>query len=889
MDDTNKAESCVDNVANEVLTLAASADRDKLTNMLRHYLEVKDEYPEYVLFYQLGDFYEMFFDDAVNMSKELGLTLTARSGTPMCGVPHHSAETYIQKLIKRNYRVALCEQVVLPDGKIIRKVKKVVTPGTSVNDLALDEGKNNYIGSFCSVGGVIGMAFADVSTGELHLAHIGLSPKNAIDHIAVIELIARFAPTEVMFNTAFLDCKQAGDHMRLHTKCLAVTMEDDKFAPDLSLIENRLGNLVDGVSLIEDVSVSGALCALIRYVEYTQKTGAVRFTRLNCGSAGSQSEYLEIGMTARRNLELIASMREIDRKKGTLLWVLDRTKTPMGKRRLNALIKQPFRNHLTIVRRLDAVEELTLNTPALSELREHLSIIRDLERLTAKIVYKSANPRDIYALGASCGGVAQLKAVLSVFTADFHGEINSMLDSLDDIAALVTNAVIPAPPLAVRDGGYICDGFNAELDKFRSLAKGGDELLSEIEAREREATGIKNLKIGYNRIFGYYIEISKGQTASAPAHYTRKQTLTSGERYIIDELKQIEEEILSAKEKAIELELELLNEVRKVIELAFERVTRTAAAVGELDVICSLADVAVRENYCRPEITLENTIDMKESRHPVVEKMSTETAFTPNDCRFDEKDTRLMLITGPNMAGKSTYMRQIALIVIMAQMGGFVPAKSARIGVSDKIFTRVGASDDLVSGQSTFMVEMLEVAEILREATRHSLVVLDEIGRGTSTFDGVSIAKAVAEHVNNKIGCKTLFATHYHELVCLEKQYNGIKNYSVSVSKKGDDLTFLHKIIKGGTDRSYGIEVARYAGLPKAVIARSKKLLEQMELNSKIEFETQLLNEEESVSQIDFALIERDNAINRIKSVDLNGITPLEALSFLGELKEALE
>jgi DNA mismatch repair protein MutS len=833
---------------------ADNMDKENLTPMLRQYVEIKEQHPGFVLFYRLGDFYEMFFDDAVEISKELGLTLTARAGTPMCGVPHHAAENHIQKLISRGFRVAMCEQVENPDGKgpMTREVARLITPGTVTLDSMLDEGKNNFIGCFYYNGMKTQIACGDLSTGALYVCC-------AESEQEVIDTIARFMPSEVLFNADFTDLKKAGDFLRIKVQCLAEVLPEEDFKPD-------------------------AQSALIKYIKKTQKTDEVSFTVINTDSS---EETLEIGMTAQYNLELTETMR-VREKRGSLLWVLDRTKTAMGKRRIRALIQRPFKNHLTIIKRLDAAEELIQNTPKLSELRESLTGIYDLERLLSRIVYKTANPRDVYALGMACTLIPQVKGILSGLSSPLFKEIDIQADNLNETSALIENAIMPNPPVKTAEGGYINDGFNKELDRLRGLTDGGQALLLEIEAREREATGIKSLKVGYNRVFGYYIEISKANADSAPAHYIRKQTLTNGERYITDELKKIEEDMLSAKDKIIALEAEIFKDVKTFIENELDKITRTARAIAEIDVLASLSDVAVRENYCRPEITLDNVIDIKDSRHPVVEKMLSDSTFTPNDCYLDCKNSRTAIITGPNMAGKSTYMRQIALIMVMAQIGSFVPAKSARIGTCDKIFTRVGASDDLSAGQSTFMVEMLEVAEILNNATAQSFVILDEIGRGTSTFDGVSIAKAVAEYINNKIGCKVLFATHYHELIKLEKQHSGIINLSVSVNRRGDELTFLHKIVGGGSDRSYGIEVAKLAGLPGSVVAQAKKALKSMELNSKIELEEQLQVEEDTLSQIDFSLIARDNVITRLKSLDLNSMTPLDALAELSEIKKLL-
>jgi DNA mismatch repair protein MutS len=833
-------------------------NKDSLTPMLRQYVEIKEQHKGYVLFYRLGDFYEMFFDDAVNISKELGLTLTARAGTPMCGVPYHSAESYIQRLIRKDYRVAMCEQIESSanGGKMMeREVVRLITPGTVTLDSMLDEGKNNFIAAlrYDKDTGLTNIACGDLSTGVLYVC-------NADTEQEVINQIARYAPSEVLFNADFMDCTKVGEFLRTKLKCLAEVLPDKDFEPNAS-------------------------AALIAYIKHTQKTDEVKFTTVNDESL---DDFLEIGHTARYNLELTETMRTRE-KKGSLLSVLDRTKTAMGKRRIRQLISQPFRNQLTVIRRLDAVEELTRSTPKLAELRETLSGIYDLERLMSRVVYKTSNPRDVYALGVTCAQVPQVKGFLNTLSAPLFAELDAGIDCLSEVSALIENAVLPEPPVKTQDGGYINDGFNEELDRLRGLTDGGKRLLDEIEAREREATGIKNLKVGYNRVFGYYIEVSKSYTGSVPESYHRKQTLTNGERYITEELKKVEEDILSAKDRIIALESEILKDVRAFIENELDKILGTARGVAEIDVLCSLADVAVRENYCRPEITLDNVIDIKDSRHPVVEKMLDGSAFTPNDCFLDSKNSRLAIITGPNMAGKSTYMRQIALIVIMAQMGSFVPAKSARLGAADKIFTRVGASDDLSAGQSTFMVEMLEVADILNNATDKSFVILDEIGRGTSTFDGVSIAKAVAEHICRKVGCKTLFATHYHELIRLEKQNQGIVNLSVSVNRRGEELTFLHKIVQGGTDRSYGIEVAKLAGIPAPVISQAKKALKSMELGSKIELEEQLQIEEEAGGQIDFSLIARDNAISRIRSLDLNSMTPLDALAELSKLKKAIE
>jgi len=858
-------------------------EKENLTPMLKQYADIKAEYPGFVLFYRLGDFYEMFFDEAKEISKELELTLTARAGVPMCGLPYHAAEGYIQKLIKKGYKIALCEQIESPDGKgpMTRKVTRLITPGTLIEDSMLDESRNNYIGSFCAGGdgSNCGIAFGDLSTGSLGICV-------ADGESGVIDEIARFMPSEAIFNAEFLNFKNAGVFMKNKARCLAEIAEESDFTPDKVYIEQLLNG---GVNLnefpeLENPLAVGALCALLRYCEYALKSDKAAFTLT---SAGKSADFMEIGLTASRNLELTENARSRD-KKNTLLGVLDRAKTAMGRRRLRQLITRPYRNHLTIVKRLDAVEELTQNAPILAQIRDELSGVFDFERLMSRVIYGKAAPRDICALGAACARIPAVKNLLGTFNKPLLRELNGGMDALTETSALIANALVAEPPVSVKDGGYISGGFNPELDRLRELADGGANTLSEIEKRERAETGIKNLRVGYNRVFGYYIEVSKSYAGAVPERYRRKQTLAGGERYVTEELKKIEEDILSAKEKIVALEQEILAEVRAFVTGECEKIRRTSEAVADLDLLCSLAEVAVRENYRRPEITLESVIELKDSRHPVVEKTLSGGEFAPNDCYLDTKDSRLAIITGPNMSGKSTYMRQVALIAIMAQMGSFVPAQKARIGVADKLFTRVGATDDLASGHSTFMVEMLEVAEILASATKQSLVILDEIGRGTSTFDGISIAKAVAEHINAKIGCRTLFATHYHELIELEKLNTGIKNLSVGAVKKGDQITFLHKIVEGGTDDSYGIEVAKLAGLPESVVREAKKALRRMEMNSKIEMEQQLREEEESGGQVNFALIARDNAVNRLKLLNLNDLTPIEALKQLEALQKLL-
>jgi len=856
----------------------------ELTPMLKQYLEIKEKYKDYVLFFRLGDFYEMFFEDAVEISKKLELTLTSRAETPMCGVPYHSADKYIKQLVETGHKVAICEQIgeVTGKGLVERGITRIVTAGTLIEDNMLDAGSNNFIASFYmrnksgGINAACGVVFADLSTGELNAFE--KSGKNFEDEL--ITEIARFMPVEVLFNTDFMSLKNTGNFIKAKIPgCVGETLDDCEY--DVGILKNY--NFIPLEIVTENPLAAGAIAALLNYIKKTHLNDAPRFTELNMHSGG---DFMDLGLTARRNLELTENIRSKD-KKNTLMWVLDRTRTSMGRRRLKQFIERPLTDHARILRRLEAVDELTKNVVGLGDLRESLGGVYDIERLMTRIVYNKANPRDVSAFGITCGRIPELKYVLAQFGAPLLQKLNERISDMPEVSALVESAIKPEPPALTKDGGYINDGYNAELDRLRLIKNDNKRILSELEERERKATGIKNLRIGDNRVFGYYIEISKSNTDSAPAHYIRKQTLTNGERYITDELKKIENEILGANDKIIALEAELFAEVIEFIKARLEAAQKTAEAISITDVLGGFAACAIENNYVRPEITSESVIEIKDGRHPVIEKVLKGGIFTPNDIYLDTDKNRLLIITGPNMAGKSTFMRQVTLITIMAQIGSFVPAKSARIGVVDKVFTRVGASDDLAAGQSTFMVEMTEVAEILKNATRKSLVILDEIGRGTSTFDGISIAKAVAEYINNKTGCKTLFATHYHELISLERRNTGIRNFSAVASKRGDELHFLHKIVEGGVDDSYGIEVAKLAGVPEKVIASAKESLKVMELNSKIELETEL-RERESEAQIDFTSLARESVINRLKTLDVNGLTPLEALQVLAELKKEL-
>jgi len=862
-------------------------ETEKTSPMLKQYKEIKEKYSDYILFFRLGDFYEMFFEDAQTVSRELELALTQRAGSPMCGVPFHSAEIYIKKLIDRGFKVAICEQLTDPHaskGLVQRGVIRLVTAGTVIEASMLSEDCNNYILSVYSDSDGTGMAFADISTGEVHVFE--KTGKNREQEI--IAEISRFNPVELLINNGFVDLKSVNQFVsdRLK-KCICELLDDESFNnSDLSVITNQFENKDDVTSLgISSMPFAQkALCALFRYVGEAQMANVKRFVEVSAHNSG---DYMDLGLTAQRNLELCETMRTKE-KRGSLLWVLDKCVTAMGRRRLRAWVERPLMSHTKIVARLNAVDELTQNSAELSEIREALKGVYDLERLMSRIMYKSASPRDIFTFGKTCARLPILKEHLSQLQSKKLVELNNSISELTEVAHLVENAIANEPPLSVKDGKVIKPGFNEEIDRLRSISENSAAYLREMEAREREATGIRTLKISSNRVFGYYIEVSNSFKEQVPAHYERKQTLTNGERYVTEELKKIEGEILGANDRILALETAIFGEVRDFIASKLTEIQQTAAAVSKVDALCSMAQVSLENDYVKPEITLDSVIDIKDGRHPVIEKILLDHPFTPNDVYLTNTDSRLLIITGPNMSGKSTFMRQTALIVLMAQIGCFVPARYARIGVVDKIFTRVGASDDLTAGQSTFMVEMNEVAEILNSATKNSLVILDEIGRGTSTFDGISIAKATAEYISNKIGCKTLFATHYHELITMEKEQEGVRNFSVAVSKRGDDIKFLHKIVPGGTDDSYGIEVAKLAGLPNKVVQRAKEELKELEVGGKVRLAEAIEKSRANNTQFSFTAVEEQNAIARIRAADINTMSPMDALMFLKELKDNL-
>lgn len=868
-------------------------DRSKISPMMQQYLEIKDKYKDCVLFFRLGDFYEMFFDDAIVVSKALELTLTGRDcgleeRAPMCGVPYHAADTYIKELIDRGFKVAVCEQLTDPaesKGIVVRDVIRVVTPGTLIESSMLDEGKNNYVCSifYDQTEQTCGVASADISTGEAFLSFFEGKDLEA----GVINELSRCQPAEIIFPENFLSLKNVTDFVKIRMKCPVTLRDSVCFSPEKR--RSVVLNLFKVKSFSElGISENGAdccaVCGLFDYIDDTQKISVSRFTSIEILNSDA---YMGLDLNARRNLELTETLRSKDRK-GSLLWVLDSTKTSMGRRMLKNWIEQPLKSPARIIERLDAVEALTRKSVILSDIQIFLERVYDLERLMTKVMYKKANPRDLKALSATAMQLPSLKKELEKFSDNkLLSKYNNDISTLEEMVRLVENAVVDDPPVAVKDGGVIKDGFNEELDSLRHIMNHGKEMIEDIECREREATGIKTLKIGFNRVFGYYIEVTRSYQELVPEGYIRKQTLANAERYITEELKNAENAILGAKDKALSLEADIFSEVRDFLATKLEMVQKTASSVASVDVLCAFADTALKNQYVKPDISLDGAVDIKGGRHPVVELMLDGKMFVPNDVYIDNKSNRMSVITGPNMSGKSTYMRQTALIVLMAQIGSFVPADSAKISVVDKIFTRVGASDDLTAGQSTFMVEMSEVADILKNATHDSLVILDEVGRGTSTFDGVSIAKAVAEHIcsSKKLGCKTLFATHYHELIGLENELEGVKNYSIAVNKHGGTIRFLRKIVRGGVDESYGVDVAKLAGLPSKVISRAREILEEMEKSHK---NSLLAAEQAETEQISFGAINRESALEMLEKTNIDELTDAECRDLLKDMADLI-
>lgn len=877
----------------------------ELTPMMRQYMETKKEYPDCILFYRLGDFYEMFFDDALTASKELEITLTGKNcgleeRAPMCGVPYHAVDGYLNRLVSKGYKVAICEQMEDPataKGLVKRDVVRIVTPGTNLDTQALDESRNQYIMCVVYIADRYGLSVADVTTGDYFVSEIDDSEK-------LFDEIYRYMPSELICNEAFY---MSGMDLDLLKEKLGITIYtldawyfDDEICARTLKDHFHVGAL-EGLGLADyDCGVIAA-GALLKYLLETQKQDLSHITGLTVYASG---KYMLLDSSTRRNLELCETLRE-KQKRGSLLWVLDKTKTAMGARTLRKYIEQPLIRKKDIEERLDAVAELKDQAISREEIREYLSSVYDLERLMCKITYQSANPRDLIAFERSLSMLPHIRCILQDMSSTLLKELYQELDPLEDLCALIQKAIVDDPPIAMKEGGIIKDGYHEEVDRLRTAKSKGKEWLARLEEQEREKTGIKNLRIRYNKVFGYYLEVTNSFKNLVPDYYTRKQTLANAERYIIPELKELEDTILGAEDKLYALEYELYSEVRDAIAAEVLRIQKTAKAVAQIDAFASLALTAERNQYVRPKINEKGTIDIRDGRHPVVEKMIPSEMFIANDTYLDDKKNRISVITGPNMAGKSTYMRQTALIVLMAQIGSFVPASSANIGLVDRIFTRVGASDDLASGQSTFMVEMTEVANILRNATSKSLLILDEIGRGTSTFDGLSIAWAVIEHISNSklLGAKTLFATHYHELTELEGKISNVNNYCIAVKEKGDDIIFLRKIVKGGADKSYGIQVARLAGVPESVTSRAKEIVEELvqadittwikdiavQGGEKPKIKAKHYDEVDLAQMSLFDTVKDDDVIQEIEDLDLANLTPIDALNTLYQLQNKLK
>ncbi len=859
----------------------------KLSPMMEQFFEIKSRYKDYILFYRVGDFYEMFYDDAITASKELQLTLTgkdcgAADRAPMCGVPFHSYENYAAKLVAKGYKVGICEQVEDPKdakGLVRRDVIKVITPGTVTQSSMLDESRNNYLACVFLSGGSVALSFADISTGDIEHTLLELG-----DGSGLINELSRFSPSEVLVNDRIIDQKYIVNFIKERLGALVTGVEEMEGLEPIEAILSHFGaSSLDELGLPDDEASVNSLYFLLAYVSQTQKCDISYLDKLK---VFRPDQYMELDASSRRNLELMETIRRND-KKGSLYHVLNKTKTSAGARLLRAYLERPLVNMNEINRRLQAVEELKDSMMLQDELRELLASTYDLERLMTKVMLGTCNGRDLNALGQTFGAFPAIKEILGKFHASLIKEASRNLSDMKDLHHLIRTAISEDPPLSVREGDIIRDGYDAEVDECRAMTKDSKHIMRQWEADERERTGIKTLKISYNKVFGYYIEVTKLYNELVPENYIRKQTLVNCERYITEELKELETKILYANQRCQAREYELFCDVRKVVGEHFKEIQRAANALSSLDVLCSFAKVAQENNYVRPVVDESDEISIIDGRHPVVESLVKDTLFVPNDTLLNQSDRRLALITGPNMAGKSTYMRQVAVIVLMAQIGSFVPAKSAHIGIVDKIFTRVGASDDLSSGQSTFMVEMTEVAHILDNATSSSLLIFDEIGRGTSTYDGMSIARAVMEYVNNpaKIGAKTLFATHYHELCALGDNGSGIVNFNVAVKKRGDDIIFLRKIVAGGADESYGIEVAALAGVNNEVVRNAKKILKEIDKPS-IDMPSKIDSAPEEEAQISLGYMEQCAIIERLRGLDVNTLSPIETMGILYELSQ---
>ena len=871
-------------------------EKAEFSPMMQKYLETKEQYQDSILFYRLGDFYEMFFDDAITASRELELTLTGRDcgqkeRAPMCGVPHHAAEIYISRLVAKGYKVAICEQLEDPKetkGIVKRGVIKVVTPGTLVESNMLEERKNNFIMSIFKSGIYFGISVCDISTGEFYSAEI----KDNQNFPLVLDEIARYMPSELVINSMMSNCTEEMSKIKERFDTYITKFNDKFFIDDIEKIKYRF-NFVDSnqkeLENIEDKTL--AICSINALLEYIEQTQMTTLEHINKIRIYNISKYMSLDINARRNLEITEKMRDKS-KKGTLLWVLDKTSTSMGGRALRRWLNDPLIDTLEINRRLNSVKELKDNIILRGDIVENLKKVYDIERLAGKMAYGNANARDMITLKNSLFKLPELKRVLSSCKVDMLKDLYENLDELQDIYELIEKSIIEDPPMTIKDGGIIKLGYDEEIDKLKTATTEGKNWIIKLEAEEKEKTGIKNLKVGFNKVFGYYIEVTKSGLNQVPDRFIRKQTLTNAERYITEDLKNLENQILGAEEKVIKLEYNAFTQIREEIAKNVKRLQKSANIVSTLDVLTSFAIVAEDMNYCMPIVDESGIIDIKGGRHPVIEKMLGTGMFVENDTYLDKEENRLSIITGPNMAGKSTYMRQVALIALMAQVGSFVPAIDARIGVVDKIFTRVGASDDLSMGQSTFMVEMMEVATILKEATSNSLVILDEIGRGTSTYDGLSIAWAVAEYIadREKCGAKTLFATHYHELTELENKLEGVKNYNIAVKEKGEDIIFLRKILRGGTDESYGIHVARLAGVPKVVTQKADEILRGLEKKNiltgkKLEKEDKKVVE----GQVDMFNYKLAEIAHEVDKINLNELTPIDALNTLVRIKEKMK
>lgn len=853
----------------------------QMTPMMVHYLKTKEEYPDSILFYRLGDFYEMFFDDAIKASKALEITLTGKDcgmeeRAPMCGVPFHAASTYIAKLIEKGFKVAICEQTEDPKtakGMVKREVVRIVTPGTVVDEMMLDERSNNYLAVIFMQKDCFGFAVSDISTGEIYTTELN-------DPSELLNEIARYEPKEIIVNEDAEEIVAKQVELRFH---LRVEPHGEGFFENPEN-ENKI-LLQFGKTDLKELELENKPCsvcavaAMLRYLEYAQKTSLTYISTLNVYGI---NEYMDLDIATRRNLEITETMRD-KAKKGSLLWVLDKTKTSMGARMLKQWVEKPLINPIEINKRLYSVKELHDNVMLRDEIGVILSQTYDISRIISRLSLGTAVPRDLTALKATLTMLPELEYKLSGTKSPMLSEMTKNFDIIADVRDLIDRAIKDEPPITLRDGGVIKEGYSAEVDELRLAMTDGKKWLASLEAKEKEKTGISKLKIGYNKVFGYYIEVTKANISDVPDTYIRKQTLANCERYITEDLKRIENTILGASEKIVNLEAHIFEEVRQSVVKEIDRLKKASNIISITDTLCSLAEAAYKNNYVMPAVNDKDTIDIKDGRHPVVEKMLKNTMFVPNDSQLNCTEDRCLIITGPNMAGKSTYMRQVAVITLMAQIGSFVPASSAKIGVVDRIFTRVGASDDIASGQSTFMLEMNEVSNILKNATKNSLIILDEIGRGTSTFDGLSIAWAVAEYVHGKIGAKTLFATHYHELTELENSLNGVKNYRIAVKKRGDDITFLRKILRGGADDSYGIEVAALAGVPSEVISRAKAILKKIE-NDEISTAYKQEKKEEHTDQIGFGDTAALAIAEELKNMDITTFTPIEAMNELYRL-----